>query len=556
MKNKILISTSLLVAASILFTFILMNIVVYFKTIDEMKRSVKDECGYVKNLIDKYGDTYLTKELGEISRSRLTLVDAKGEVLFDSQENLGEQENHLDRPEVKQAIQNGEGSSIRTSETLEQKMFYYAMKTNDGKIIRVCRTTGSVLNRIYSGFTVIGVLLAVFLLLVAFVIDRTAKRIVRPINEWDLNEPLENPAYEELSPLLVRISQQNDQIKAQMKQLKQNQEEYLAITAHMKDGLIVTNREVVLSINQAAQHLFSVSGEECINHDIITVSRNEELRDAFQIALRGETGERMIHIGDRFYQLLANPVRIKDQKVTGTVILILDITERQEAEMLRKEFTANVSHELKTPLMSISGYAEIMKNGIVKAKDIPVFAGRIYSEASRLSELVEDIINLSRLDENSAGLTKENINLLEMIVEIEQCLLMKAAGMGVELRTSGESVVIYGVYQVIYEVIYNLCDNAIKYNKPSGHVKMLVEKKGEYEVIVEIEDSGIGIPEEEQDRIFERFYRVDKSHSRKTGGTGLGLSIVKHGAALHDARITMSSKVGIGTTIKLIFPLK
>ena len=351
----------------------------------------------------------------------------------------------------------------------------------------------------------------------------------------------------------MRIDQQNKQIRVQMTQLKQNQEEYLAITEYMKDGLVVTNRKVVLSINRAAQKLFDVTQEECVNHDIITVSRNEEVKAAFEAALSGEADERVVDIQGRTYQLLANPVRAGETKVTGVVILILDITEKLQAENMRREFSANVSHELKTPLMSISGYAEIIENGLVRTEDIQKFAGRIHDEASRLTTLVEDIIKLSRLDENDDHLPMEDVDLLEVAKDVENRLGLKAEDAGIQLKIRGKTAVITGVYQVLYEMIYNLCDNAIKYNSPGGFVCISIKKSPGGKLEMKVRDDGIGIANEDQGRIFERFYRVDKSHSRETGGTGLGLSIVKHGAILHDAKITLESALGKGTTITILF---
>ena len=352
---------------------------------------------------------------------------------------------------------------------------------------------------------------------------------MRPLNRLDLNRPLENKAYEELSPLLVRIDKQNRQIKTQMEQLKKNQEEYVAITEHMKDGLIVTNKKVVLSINHAATELFGIEREECIGHDIITVSRNEVLREVLESVFSGREKEVPVDIGGRTYQLIGNPVCDEHGTITGAVIFIMDVTEKQKAEMMRREFSANVSHELKTPLMSISGYAEIMKNGMVRPEDMKKFAGRIFSEANRLSTLVEDIIKLSRLDEDDGSLPMEDTDLLKIAGEVSERLVMRAASEQIQVEVSGTSIVIEGARQVLYEMIYNLCDN------------------------VSVRDDGIGIAKEHQDRIFERFYRVDKSHSKETGGTGLGLSIVKHGAILHGAALSLQSEPGKGTEITIDF---
>ena len=355
-----------------------------------------------------------------------------------------------------------------------------------------------------------------------------------------------------MSPLLGRIHQQQKQIQQQMEELRHNQEEYLAITEYMKDGLIVTNQSVVLSINRSAQNLFDVTAEECINHNIVTVSRNEQLKEALDHALEGSSEERMLEINGRVYQLLANPVRV-DRVVSGAVILVLDVTEKQKAEVMRREFSANVSHELKTPLMSISGYAEIIENNMVKPEDIPKFAGRIHSEASRLSSLVEDIIKLSRLDENDQSIPMEEVDLMQICRDVEGHLSIRAKEQQVKMTLRGERCRIKGARQVLYEMIYNLCDNAIKYNRRDGEVEVTVSRGRNGRAVVSVADTGIGIAKEDQERIFERFYRVDKSHSRETGGTGLGLSIVKHGAILHDAKIKIESTLGTGKKIILEF---
>lgn len=553
MKRKIFKNASILMVLSVLLTFLIMSMVMYNKTMDEMKTSVRTECGYIKNAIETSGQEYLTQEVCDVSPSRLTLIDQDGQVVFESAETAEELENHANRPEVREAREKGEGSDLRSSQTLQEQTYYYAMSMSDGSVIRVARTTDTVLKSVESGFLLMLVLIVVIGAISVILVNKTAKRLIEPINRLDLGNPLESVEYEELSPLLTRIDQQNKQIREQMAQLKQNQEEYLAITEYMKDGLIVTNRHVVLSINRAAQKLFHVTLEECINHDIITVSRNEALKESFQIARSGEPDERLVTIQGRTYQLLANPVRAGEVKVTGVVILILDVTEKQKAEMMRREFSANVSHELKTPLMSISGYAEIIENGMVRPGDIQNFAGRIHSEASRLTSLVEDIIKLSRLDENDGSMPKEEVNLLAVAKEVEARLMFRAKEQKIALDVQGEPAMVQGVHQILYEMIYNLCDNAIKYNNPGGyvHVSVLAQHGGRVDVCVE--DNGIGIAPEDQERIFERFYRVDKSHSRETGGTGLGLSIVKHGAMLHDAKITLESTLEKGSKITISF---
>lgn len=556
MKRRIFRNASILVVLSVLVTFIVIDLFMYNKTYEEMKVSVRTECGYIKLAVDQFGEDYLTQDVYNVSPSRITVIGEDGTVLRESAEPAGQLENHSDRPEVAEALKTGIGSDTRYSQTLDEQTYYYAVRLEDGNILRVARTTDTVLKSMESGLLLMLLLIVLIGVLAVVLAGKTAKRLVRPLNEMNLEYPLENVAYEELSPLLVRIDQQNKKIQEQVRQLKQSQEEYLAITEYMKDGLIVTNRNAVLSINRAAQNLFGVTQEECVNHDIITVSRNEEMKKALQSALAGNYEERLLELNGRIYQLLANPVRVSQREISGAVILILDITEKQKAETMRREFSANVSHELKTPLMSISGYAEIIENGMVRPQDISNFAGRIHSEASRLTSLVEDIIKLSRLDEADGSLPVEEVELHALAKEVENRLTMRAKKTDITLSVLGEPITIRGVRQVLYEMIYNLCDNAIKYNNSGGYVKIWTKIRPDGWAEVAVEDNGIGIEKEHQERIFERFYRVDKSHSRETGGTGLGLSIVKHGALLHDAKLQLESEYGKGTVVRLIFHRK
>lgn len=552
MKKTILKNTTVLVILSVLLTFIAMNFIMYSKTYDEMRSIVQTECGYVRDGIDEAGDDYLTPEICDISSSRITLIDIDGSVLFDSEGESHLMENHADRPEVIQAKERGYGSEARYSSTMDKQTYYYALRLQDGRVVRVSNTVDTVMANVFSGSVLVVLLVLLIGFFSIFLVRRSAEKMIEPINNLDLDCPLENIEYDELSPLLVRLDQQNKQIRDQIVQLRRNQEEYFAITENMEDALIVTNRHVVLSINSAAKKLFGVKQSECVNHDIITVSRSAEIKAAFEKALSGVSDERLVDIDGRVYQLHANPVRVGRERAFGTVLLMMDVTEKQKAEVMRREFSANVSHELKTPLMSISGYAELIENNMVRPEDIANFAGRIHSEATRLSSLVEDIIKLSRLDENDGSLPMEPVDLLALAQEVAGRLTLRAADSGVALQVTGQTETIQGVRQVLYEMMYNLCDNAIKYNKRGGYVKVNVsEVNGKARV--KVEDNGIGIAKEDQERIFERFYRVDKSHSRETGGTGLGLSIVKHGALLHDARLQIESTPDVGTVIRILF---
>ena len=552
MRKKVFQHAGALIIAAIILTFFTMSWAMYNNTAEQLRVSVRNECEYYRYFLDKMGDDSLDKPAGKITASRVTLIDTDGTVLFDSVEDENMMGNHSGRPEVIEAEKTGESNISRYSETLRSKTYYTALRLDNGKIIRVSLTTDSVFGVMLRNIWLVAVLIAAVLVVELLMVSHMTKALVKPINEIDLNHPLDNKAYEELSPLLGRIHQQQKQIQQQMEELRHNQEEYLAITEYMKDGLIVTNQSVVLSINRSAQNLFDVTAEECINHNIVTVSRNEQLKEALDHALEGSSEERMLEINGRVYQLLANPVRV-DRVVSGAVILVLDVTEKQKAEVMRREFSANVSHELKTPLMSISGYAEIMKNGLVKPEDMKRFSENIYQEAQRMITLIGDIIKLSQLDENRVELEKQAVDLYPIAQSVVSRLKERASQAKVALEIRGEGQIIEGTSQILDEMIYNLCDNGIKYNKAGGHVNVTVGSRQGCP-FVSVADNGIGIPEEDQKRVFERFYRVDKSHSRQIGGTGLGLSIVKHGAIYHNAKVEMESTPGRGTSITIVFP--
>lgn len=554
MKKKIFSNASVLIIVSVVLSFAVTGFFLYGRILTNMKTTVGEECRFLANAMEAaQGDSAYLKKLCEGIESRVTFIDGTGQVIFESQASGEALDNHGDRPEVIEAAGDGTGSDVRYSDTLAKQTFYYAMKLSDGSVLRVARTTDSVLKNMASGFGAMAVTTLAIIVLAVVLAKKTAKRMVEPLNNLNLNEPLENKIYEELEPLLVRLDKQNKKISEQMERLRQNQEEYLAITEHMKDGLIVMNREVVLSINTAATKLFEVRREECVGHSIVTVSRNEALKAVLASVFAGNDTQRPADIHGRAYHIFGNPVLDSAGNVTGAVIFILDVTEKQKAEMMRREFSANVSHELKTPLMSISGYAEIMKNGLVRPEDMKNFAGRIFDEASRLSTLVGDIIKLSRLDEADGTLPTETVDPYEMACETKEQLFMSAEKNHITVEVSGSSARMTGVPQVLGEMLYNLCDNAIKYNRPGGHVWMDVRCDGDC-VVLKVADDGIGIAKEHQERIFERFYRVDKSHSKETGGTGLGLSIVKHGAMLHNAGMDIESTPGQGTRLKFIFP--
>ena len=444
MKKKILTHTSVMIILTVILTFIAASFVMYDKFDSVMKKGVRDEAEYVKVGMEETGDEYFSEKVGKATDTRITLTDAEGTVLYDSEADAKKLPNHGDRPEFVQAMKEGQGEVVRYSETLSKQTFYYAVRLNDGEILRLAKTTDSVFHTLFTSFAVLGILMLVIILVEFMLVQQQTKQLIEPINNLDLEHPLENVCYDELKPLLLRVDQQNRQIAAQLEELKQT-------------------------------------------------------------------------------------------------------------EAVRREFSANVSHELKTPLMSISGYAELMMNGMVRPENIKDFSGRIYKEANRLGNLVADIIQLSRLDEQQdSNVAMENVNLDELAEDVVSNLIEHVRKKDIRMEYYGKSVEILGVRHVLYEMLYNIADNAVRYTNPGGHIRIYVGKKGDKPYYM-VEDNGIGIPKSEQKRIFERFYRVDKSHSRQTGGTGLGLSIVKHGAMLHHAQINVDSDPGKGTKMELLF---
>lgn len=485
---------------------------------------------------------------------RITWIDKNGKVLFDNKTDASSMENHLEREEVRQAVENGYGKSSRYSETLTEKSLYSAKKLSDGSVLRLSVSQYSVLT-LFLGMLrpvlIIALLAVVLALLLAY---RLSKNIVTPLNKLNLDSPLSNKVYEELSPLLKRMDAQQRQLKHQSEELKRKREEFETATENMSEGLIILNEKgVILSINRAAAKMLGLS-EDSVGKDIFSEKTSVNLKEPTQIALSGKNKEEVFALRDGNCQLLANPVST-DGKVTGAALLVLDVTEKERAEQMRREFTANVSHELKTPLQTISGYAELLANGMVADKDKTAFSEKIYAEAQRMIRLIEDIIKLSNLDEGAVELTRETVDLYVTAENTVRSLLPAAKKANVTLSLNGENAEIYGIPQLLTAVVYNLCDNAIKYNKDGGTVFVNVKNNAE-NIVLSVRDTGIGIPKEQQERIFERFYRVDKSHSKEVGGTGLGLSIVKHAAKLHDAKITLESEVGKGTGITVIFPKK
>lgn len=520
----------------------------------QMRQSVMTEVRYLESAMDVSGEEYLAhlKSRGDgNSVNRITWVSPDGEVLYDSFADSESLENHKDRPEIAAALKNGRGESVRTSRTLAEQTYYYAARLDDGSVIRVASTTKSALATVVHTIPVMiamGILIVVGVLILA---EFQTKRIVAPINEMDPDDPKAGEVYDELAPLVRRLKKQNETIRQQMETLREKQEEFTTITENMREGFIVVDsRGDVMSYNKSALKLLGIPVDKA-NFNIISLNRSENFRQVVDGALKGTHCEQMLDVGNRHYQIIANPVAESNGR-SGAVVVILDVTEQQSREELRREFTANVSHELKTPLTSISGYAEIMMNGLVQPTDMGRFSGKIYQEAQRLITLVGDIIRLSQLDEEKVQLEKRPVDLHMLASDVVKRLQDVARKNQITLMLTGKPTVVNGNPQILDEMIYNLCDNAIKYNKPFGEVEVNVSTIKDHPVLT-VEDDGIGIPIDDQERIFERFYRVDKSHSRQIGGTGLGLSIVKHGAIYHKAKVELKSALGEGTTVRIVF---
>ena len=482
---------------------------------------------------------------------RITWIDKDGTVLFDSEADPAEMENHSSREEVREARQAGVGESERYSTTLSTKTLYRAVSMDDGTVLRVSVTQYTVLSLLLGMIQPILIVFLIGLVLSLLLAHNVAKRIVEPMNTIDLDHPLENDVYDELSPLLTRMERQHRQIDFQKKELERKQEEFTMVTDRMSEGLVLLNvKGEVLSINRAAKELFD-TGSQCVGKDFLLVDRSLVLQNVVKSALNGHHGEVLLERNGGKYQIKTNTI-FREGEISGAVLLAFDVTEESNAEQQRREFTANVSHELKSPLQAIMGSAELMENNLVKKEDMPRFIGHIRSEAGRLMVLIDDIIRLSQLDEGGE-LPAEDVDLYALSEETLKTLKSKAETRDISLELDGETTVIRGVRRLLSEIIYNLCDNALIYNKDGGKVTVSVTNDKTCAVL-SVADTGIGIPEEHRSRVYERFYRVDKSHSKETGGTGLGLSIVKHAAQYHGASIEMNSEVGKGTVFVLRFP--
>ena len=516
----------------------------------QLMDELKKEAVYISRGVESAGVDYLQQLNAE--DSRITYVDESGKVIYDNEANVESMDNHGHRKEIREAEINGEGADERMSSTLSEKTMYYAVRLENGNVLRVSSNQASVWMLLLQLLPPFVAVLILMLLLSGVFASRLSGKVVEPLNELDLEHPEENDAYDEVQPLLSKIGRQSRQIRLQLEAARRQQKEFSIITENMQEGLLVIDRyTMVLSVNSSVGRLLKVK-EVKTGESVYLLNRSEEFRDVVGQVLEGKHEDKVLRLDGSDIQVIANPVT-RENKTEGAVILLVDVTEKVEREQLRREFSANVSHELKTPLTSISGFAEIMQDGFVKDEDVKVFAGRIYKEAQRLIRLVGDVIRISRLDEGGLPYQWEKLDLYSLTHDIFSTLHEAAEKQEVHMYMEGGSTVLDTVPMIMEEVLYNVCDNAVKYNHRGGEVFVRLKDEGDA-VRVNVRDTGIGIPKEDQERIFERFYRVDKSHSREIGGTGLGLSIVKHGVKTLNGRLWLNSEPGQGTEIIMEFP--
>lgn len=549
MRKRVFGSIFLTALVTLLLTASLLLAAVHSGLLGNARERLAGECGYIARIAER-GDRAALEEIGQSYTDRITLVSADGAVLYDNQGDEDSMENHRERPEIEQALRDGVGASSRLSDTLSQQTYYYAQRLQDGTVLRVASTADSAFGALSAASPWIVLIVLLALLVAALLASWLTHVFLAPIVALDLHDPLKNDAYDELSPLLQRMAKQNRRIEAQMSELKRRQAEFDDVTARMDEGLVLFSAMGdILFANRAVRALFP---KDSASGGYLTLCRDPEYVRVVEEALGGESAHGRMEKDGRVYSLTASSVAGEGQS-HAAVLFVVDSTERDQAERQRQEFTANVSHELKTPLTSIMGYAEIMENGIVKPEDVAPFAGKIRAEAVRLLTLIEDIIRLSQLDEGGAPAPFEPVELLALCGTVRDRLQHKAAAHKVTLAVTGKPVTAQAQRRTLEQMVFNLADNAVAYNRAGGSVTIEAGAEGGAPFI-RVSDTGIGIAPADQARVFERFYRVDKSHSKMTGGTGLGLSIVKHGAALHHAKIELQSALGVGTTITLRFP--
>lgn len=551
MAKRIFRNVVLTAIIAVLLTNFLTVFTMYNAYEESITQELRQEAEYVIHALEASPDQVLYLQ-GLETNNRITLIENDGTVIFDNAVKVSGMENHMNRPEVVMAIENGWGESTRTSDTVSEVTLYYAQRMNDGRIFRIANTRSSIVGTFAGVLPMIIGMLVIVVLLSLINARRAAKRIVAPINTLNLEKPLENEAYDELAPLLTRMDKQHSQINKHVKELQTARSELAAIMDNMREGMILLDsKDHILSMNQSAADIFCVSPMAHIGENLLSVSRDANLYAAVQDALSGNVGSLTMERNTRHYQIFASPV-MRNEEIRGAVLLVLDITERFAAEESRREFTANVSHELKTPLTSISGFAEIIRDGIAQPQDIPHFAGMICKESARLIALVNDILDLSKLDEKKNFGQSENVEILPLLQGLVDDFSLSAQKKDLCITLSGDEAQIKGFPVLLREMFFNLIDNAVKYTPDGGSIKLNVTQ---YDDIVQcvVSDTGIGIAQEHIPHVFERFYRVDKSHSRQTGGTGLGLAIVKHIAQIHKADLSLESTPQIGTTITICF---
>lgn len=556
--NKKIFRSSLLTVCLVLAATIALIMGLLFHFFEkQIQKELVNEAGFLAHALENEGagyfDSFDNKNNRLAGNNRITWIDENGTVLFDSRADVSELDNHTDRDEIKTAMKEGKGMSTRYSKTLTEKTVNYAIRLSDGSILRVSTEQYTVVTILMGMLQPILFIMFVALILTLVLSARVSKAIIEPINKLDLEIPENNDTYEELTPLLRKIADQKETIGEQLADARKKQKEFNLITENMSEGFLVIDTDAnLLTYNSAALNLLEITPPT--DRSVLLFCRAKEFRGVISDVLSGIKAENTMVREERSYSLIANPVYEKES-VIGAVVVILDITEREKRDMLRREFTANVSHELKTPLTSISGFAELMKAGDVLENDVTDFSKSIYDEAQRLITLVNDIIKISELDGQSIPYEKETVDLYELSKEVIGRLEKEADKKNITFHLIGGRAEIIGVHKILEEMLYNLCDNAIKYNKENGTVDVLVNQTGDG-VNVIVRDTGIGIPISHQDRVFERFYRVDKSHSKKVGGTGLGLAIVKHGALYHHAKLSLESTVDVGTVVTIAFSKK
>ena len=556
MRNRIFRSMLLLAVVTILIGSLLSGAVTHAALTERVHAEVRSEAKILSLLLPEGGTQTLFEQASQANpATRLTLIDTDGTVLFDSMADPATMENHADRLEVRLAMQVGTGEESRNSGTRGEKTYYYALRLENGQILRMAAASDGIWEIFLRQAGWLLAAMIPVLLFAAWLANRQTRAIVAPLLTLDLDRPMNNDVYDELSPLLVRMERQRTEIARQIDALDKQQQEFAAITGQMQEGLAVLDAKLqVLSLNRSAAALFGVDADTVRGRSFLTLSRNGSLSQVLSRAVSaGESGSAELSLGGRCYQLIATPVRPGAGGIGGVVLLSLDITEQKQAEQLRREFTANVSHELKTPLTSISGYAEMIESGIVRQEDLVPFAARIHSEASRMIQLVEDLLALSRLDEQAVLPDSRPVGLLAVSKRVADRLSELARTQKVTISVEGTDQTVQGDPALLEELVANLCENAIKYNRPGGSVTVSLSCE-DRRPCLRVSDTGVGIAKEHQSRVFERFYRVDKSRSKETGGTGLGLSIVKHIAQLHRATLSLTSEDGQGTTVQVLFP--